>query len=332
MIKFFRRIRQQLLTENKFNKYLLYAIGEIVLVVIGILIALNLNNWNEQKKSEKKTELLFEDIMEELVLDINATTDLMHYYKYTDSTIYLVLNDRISLEDYVKNEIPELWDLTVWYTTIELTNDAYNNLIQDRDAIPPKYNIVLKDLNHLYNKLKINLDQINKAIIELVEENLRIQMRNHSWFADRSEAGEKSKIEYMLNDFRYKNEVRGYQSKGINNQLRYSIIYREKAVECYQKIAKLLKRPLDHESFTFNEDIAKMLVGEWHAPGHPEIIITFFLRDKRLYRKNRRNQISEIFNLSNNKIVTSNRRYATIVKENGETILKHNLDFWIKKK
>ena len=55
MIKFFRKIRQNLLTENKFSKYLIYAIGEIALVVIGILIALSLNNWN-QKKSERKLE------------------------------------------------------------------------------------------------------------------------------------------------------------------------------------------------------------------------------------------------------------------------------------
>lgn len=56
MIKFFRKIRQQLLTENKFSKYLIYAIGEIILVVIGILIALSINNWNEQSK-ESKLEL-----------------------------------------------------------------------------------------------------------------------------------------------------------------------------------------------------------------------------------------------------------------------------------
>jgi len=54
MITFFRKIRQSLMTENnpsppagRFSKYLLYAIGEILLVVIGILIALQINNWNE---------------------------------------------------------------------------------------------------------------------------------------------------------------------------------------------------------------------------------------------------------------------------------------------
>ncbi|WP_245603281.1 DUF6090 family protein, partial [Maribacter antarcticus] len=52
MIKFFRKNRQKSLTENKFSKYLIYAIGEIILVVIGILIALQVNNWNEESKKE----------------------------------------------------------------------------------------------------------------------------------------------------------------------------------------------------------------------------------------------------------------------------------------
>ncbi len=51
MIKFFRKIRQKLLVENKLSLYLIYAIGEIVLVVIGILIALQINNWNEERKA-----------------------------------------------------------------------------------------------------------------------------------------------------------------------------------------------------------------------------------------------------------------------------------------
>lgn len=60
MIKIFRHIRQQLLSQNKFSKYLIYAIGEIILVVIGILIALSINNWNETRKSENnKQKLMF---------------------------------------------------------------------------------------------------------------------------------------------------------------------------------------------------------------------------------------------------------------------------------
>ncbi len=65
MIKFFRKIRQRLLTENKFSKYLLYAIGEIVLVVIGILIALQINNWNEHQKVIKAEKEILKNLTQE---------------------------------------------------------------------------------------------------------------------------------------------------------------------------------------------------------------------------------------------------------------------------
>ena len=53
MIKFFRKIRQKLLSKGKTGKYLKYAIGEIILVVVGILIALQINNWNENLKNKR---------------------------------------------------------------------------------------------------------------------------------------------------------------------------------------------------------------------------------------------------------------------------------------
>lgn len=70
MLKFFRKIRQKLLTENKFSKYLIYAFGEIVLVVIGILIALSINNKNENKKLLKSKTEYYKQLVEELNLDI----------------------------------------------------------------------------------------------------------------------------------------------------------------------------------------------------------------------------------------------------------------------
>ncbi len=69
MIKLFRRIRQSLLSENKLSKYLLYAIGEIILVVIGILIALQINNWNEDRKEEKAIEKVLNEIKDDLLED-----------------------------------------------------------------------------------------------------------------------------------------------------------------------------------------------------------------------------------------------------------------------
>jgi len=76
MIKLFRKIRQNLLKENKTGKYFQYAIGEIVLVVIGILIALSINNWNEnrQKKNFEKDYLSeIKGNLEKDTLNINKT-------------------------------------------------------------------------------------------------------------------------------------------------------------------------------------------------------------------------------------------------------------------
>lgn len=74
MIKFFINIRQKLLSENKFSKYLIYAIGEIILVVIGILIALQINNWNENKKERKTERKILTDLREEIQTNRNKIT------------------------------------------------------------------------------------------------------------------------------------------------------------------------------------------------------------------------------------------------------------------
>ena len=65
MIKFFRKIRQNLLSEGKTGQYLKYALGEIILVVIGILIALQINNWNQLRKDEIKEQVILKQLQED---------------------------------------------------------------------------------------------------------------------------------------------------------------------------------------------------------------------------------------------------------------------------
>ena len=88
MIKFFRKIRQNLLSEGKTEKYVKYAFGEILLVVIGILIALQINNWNENRKANGLAEKYISEIKADLGNDtltfntalkrLNKTLSLIH--------------------------------------------------------------------------------------------------------------------------------------------------------------------------------------------------------------------------------------------------------------
>ena len=76
-MKIFRKIRQQLLTENKFSKYLIYAIGEIVLVVIGILIALSINNSNQNRTILEKEQTYLIGLKEEFLISKFKLTELI---------------------------------------------------------------------------------------------------------------------------------------------------------------------------------------------------------------------------------------------------------------
>lgn len=69
MLKFFRKVRQNLIDKGDAKRYLLYAIGEIFLVVIGILIALQINNWNETRKDRQQEQQILAAILDNLVED-----------------------------------------------------------------------------------------------------------------------------------------------------------------------------------------------------------------------------------------------------------------------
>ncbi|NJB72034.1 hypothetical protein GGR42_002525 [Saonia flava] len=105
MIKFFRKIRQNLLSENKFSKYLIYAIGEIILVVIGILIALSINNWNNENQEKNKLVDSYKSIVDE----IEFVSPIVEYqYARNDSTIVYIQKSLNLLDNNNYDSINEL--------------------------------------------------------------------------------------------------------------------------------------------------------------------------------------------------------------------------------
>jgi hypothetical protein len=99
MIKFFRHIRKSLLEQNKMGKYFKYAIGEILLVVIGILIALQINNWNERKKEQAFEKEILQQIRANLLKDKITLKEIKGNFEKAMSSTKKILNATWTLEE-----------------------------------------------------------------------------------------------------------------------------------------------------------------------------------------------------------------------------------------
>ncbi len=106
MIKLFRNIRKNLLAEGKTSKYLKYAIGEIVLVVIGILIALQINNWNEVRKANIFEHEILNLIDQNLKIDSASISIELYKAKQANELTYRLL-EKVSQKDY--NDSLNFW-------------------------------------------------------------------------------------------------------------------------------------------------------------------------------------------------------------------------------
>ena len=144
MIKFFRKIRQNLLTESKFGKYILYAIGEIILVFIGIFMALQLNNWNEDKKIQESLDISLTMLKNEIKTNAKKIDDVKDYH--------IMVRDTLKTLEMPKEAKGIQGALSFWrgMRTPRLQNAAFQTSIQSgiSKEMNPK---VLEVLNGLYN-------------------------------------------------------------------------------------------------------------------------------------------------------------------------------------
>ena len=160
MIKIFRKIRQKLLTENKFSKYLLYAIGEIVLVVIGILIALSINNWNENRKEIESQKKLYSN----LKIDFQNRLDELEDF-------YIAKNDAIEnitrLSVIISNQESEFNESEVAELLVTLLNNFFFN--EAFELLDGVFNTgIINDIRN--EKLKRKLIQWPQLVEEMLEE------------------------------------------------------------------------------------------------------------------------------------------------------------------
>ena len=174
MIKFFRKIRQKMLTENKFSKYLIYAIGEIILVVIGILIALQINNWNETRQIKKVEKEILYVLLEDLnsaksysaqyIENEQSYLDIIEKILHNDS-IKTILNNNNTIEYFNK----AFWDFEIKIPVINTYSDLKNAgkiAIIQNDSIRDRLSILEANV---YNLDKLIQDRMNVHQIRIDE-------------------------------------------------------------------------------------------------------------------------------------------------------------------
>ena len=137
MIRLFRNIRKQLAAENNIAKYLRYAIGEVILVVIGILIALQINNWNEDRKDILREKKMLLDIRNDINKNIANLEEGVIYTtvgKQCNLNVLNFIDEQREFDDSMINDFTEFsryWDPDFTEASFENLKSLGVNLVRD---------------------------------------------------------------------------------------------------------------------------------------------------------------------------------------------------------
>ena len=145
------------MTSESIKNKLLNAIGEIVLIVVGILLALYIDNWNAGVQNKRAVDSNFQRVYHELENNIAESKHHIKGLYNKDSLIHLVLNDGVKSEDYFSDI--NLGYLTLNYLNLNLDDKAYQNLMQldlSDDSYKEHLLFQLKDLNTLNEGITSN--------------------------------------------------------------------------------------------------------------------------------------------------------------------------------
>lgn len=199
--------------ENKTGKYLKYAIGEIVLVVIGILIALQINNWNENKNNNAKIESLFEQVLQDLEQDIKTIDGTLFYLNKKDSIAELILDSNYKINEVTGFQNRELTGFFNMSDNFSQSTNGYNSLMNAINIIPNKYNSILKNLTPLYTYKAEKAYEPMESLTNLNDDIKKHFMFNQPWYHDvLSEKPNKEAFAFVEQAL-FKNMVASYKER-----------------------------------------------------------------------------------------------------------------------
>ena len=166
-MKIFRKIRQTLIKEGSMRKYLIYAIGEILLVMIGILLAFQVNSWNTQRIKEKTVRISYQNIKRQINDDKNVISGIIDYnnlyykqYKYENQVIEQ--NDRSKIDTLRKIAL-KIYN----YSDYSRSSNIYQNLTNSGELKLLKNRDIIKQIQRL-EETYIYINRIEKLHFEVI--------------------------------------------------------------------------------------------------------------------------------------------------------------------
>jgi hypothetical protein len=167
MIKFFRHIRHSLIVENKTANYIKYAIGEIILVVIGILIALQINNWNEQNKENRLEAEYYCRLLEDAQQDLEQVNQFIKASEdrlaASNQAVRLLQKEKAKKVD-VSNQLG--LSIIAIYSDFTPNNSAFEDLKSGANLNIIKDKHIIKAINNYFNTVTgyISIIKVNANI------------------------------------------------------------------------------------------------------------------------------------------------------------------------
>tara|TARA_R110002124_G_scaffold5301_1_gene32991 strand:+ start:3315 stop:4046 length:732 start_codon:yes stop_codon:yes gene_type:complete len=213
MIKFFRKIRQNLLSEGKAGKYLKYAIGEIVLVVIGILIALQVNNLSEVRKSNLELNKINQNLIQEFESNQKALSTALLGLKWTKRGGLKILSMMGKSESELnRTNIDSLIETSLFWPTWKPTNFVLNEL-KSTGKLSLIKNSNIKELLFEYERQSENVNEWNRRmekssqdIVDYIKSYGSLRNVNHNRISINKSDLDFNNINFF-NDLKFENQV-----------------------------------------------------------------------------------------------------------------------------
>jgi hypothetical protein len=237
MIKFFQKIRLDLMSKNQTGKYLKYAIGEIVLVIVGILMALQINNWNEGRKLVQNVERLMTVFESELEANIESCSSLIRHGYRCDSVATLFVNGKL-IPDMLRENRDLVRYLGFGTSSRRFIDDNLDEIIATEKQLPAAYAQLIPDLKELKRRIE-SQRKWEQVAIDISISSKKEMTLEFPWYQLRDSLSRELRIEHYLTDPIYKGRVLHYNDYQLGENVWDATLIRTSSIALLWKIREM---------------------------------------------------------------------------------------------